>query len=327
MNERPILSFSQIDAFDPQGPSERKWCPLCGEGKPRDAAHRSLSLDRQSGLWKCFRCAASGRAKEMWAQSASFGRKQDLAAAFSLDLPARLPLPLPVPIQSERELNAPQPKPDERGAQPERWRTLWEQTRDLEGTAGEAYLKGRGVSREVALLAGVRFSPRWSGNPAVVFPIRSRRGELIAAQGRAVRGSAKTTQGPKKEGAFFAPVTLGATRLCAPLDKVVPAIVLTEAPIDALSLAMCGFPCLALCGTSGPSWLHIACGLRPVALAFDNDDAGERATQAMSERLSPFGSRCFRLRPQNYKDWNEWLRSEGQGALEDFLNFQLLVAH
>jgi DNA primase len=99
---------------------------------------------------------------------------------------------------------------------------------------------------------------------------------------------------------------------------------LVEAPIDALSLAMCGFPSLALCGTSGPSWLHLACGLRRVALAFDADEAGDAAAIAIGAQIAPFGARCQRLRPEGFKDWNEWLMERGTEELEIFLAERLL---
>jgi DNA primase len=176
----------------------------------------------------------------------------------------------------------------------------------------------------VAQWANVRWSGNWSGHGAVVFPIHNRQGDVIAAQGRAVAGRAKLTAGPKKEGAFFAPVELASHRRFGPLDHAVSAIVLVEAPLDALSLATCGFPALALCGTSGPSWLHLACGLRRVVLAFDADEAGERASDEMALLLRPFGARCSRLRPLTFKDWNEWLIAQGTEEVRDFLDGHLL---
>ena len=104
-----------------------------------------------------------------------------------------------------------------------------------------------------------------------------------------------------------------------------PAVILTEAPIDALSLAACGFPALALCGTSGPDWLHIVCGLRRVLLAFDADEAGEHAAIAIGDRLQPFGAKCQRLIPPQGKDWNESLIKQGNAALTDWLTAMILL--
>jgi len=109
------------------------------------------------------------------------------------------------------------------------------------------------------------------------------------------------------------------------LDGAVPNIVLTEAPLDALSMALCGFPALALCGTDGPRWLHLACGLKNVALAFDADEAGDQATESIERRLQPFGARCRRLCPPQGKDWNEWLQRDGREVMADWLAAHLLT--
>ncbi len=332
-SQKPILSLEELDAFDPQGPPNRKLCPLCGDSKPKDAAHRSLSVSRQDGLWKCFRCGAKGQAREFWSEKPAFagreGRAQRLRMAFSL--PPVSPKP-PDGEKTNSGLTSAFPDPngntvanEEGAAAPAApaWRQRWESAQPLANTPGEAYLRKRGILLEAAQKAQVHFSSAWAGGGAVVFPLVNRAGEVVAVQGRAVQGSAKITYGPKKEGVFEAPITLGA-RLCRPCDGAVPAIILTEAPIDALSLAQCGFPALALCGTSGPSWLHLACGLRRVALAFDADEAGDNAAQLAQTRLAPFGARCERLKPEDFKDWNEWLVKRGAENLETFLSRRLL---
>jgi hypothetical protein len=318
MHNRPTLSLAQIDAYDPQGPQGRKWCPLCGDGKPKDAAHRSLSIERGNGLWKCFRCGSSGQAREFWAEkpavASRHAQRQALQAAFQMTPPGSiLPARVEAPVASSGE----PPRPSD-------WKEHWDATLPLENTPGAAYLAARGLPLATTLLAQVRWSPSWSGHPAVVFPIHDRGGVLIAAQARAISGAAKLTAGPKKEGAFLAPVAMQSERVCGPLDEAVPAVILVEAPIDALSLAACGFPSLALCGTSGPRWLHLACGLRRVALGFDADDAGERAATDIRRILEPFGARCARLRPEGGKDWNEWLVKDDE-ELMDWLAAALLA--
>lgn len=317
MENRPVLTLVAIDAYDPQGPPTRKWCPLCGDGKPKDAAHRSLSIERTNGLWKCFRCGASGQARELWTEKpfpTRQAQRESLRAAFQVKMPSVKPLE----AAQSAQLSSVE------SSSASNWRTRWEATRELPGTPGATYLAGRGISLEVAQLAAVRWSADWSGHRAVVFPIRARGAEIIAAQARAIRGPAKLTAGPKKDGVFFVPVTMAGGRLCGPLDAGVPAVILVEAPIDALSLAVCGFPSIALCGTSGPNWLHLACGLRRIALGFDADEAGERASADIQRLLQPFGARCERLRPESAKDWNEKLIAEGSEELKDWLATRLL---
>jgi len=350
---RPILTLAELLDFDPQAPANRCWCPLCGEGKPRDAAHRSLSFDRVSGKWKCFRCNAGGTLREFWREKTGDAKpgadwkagapraRSTLRAAFALS--PTTPPPQVLPAQNVSPSESTPSAGASTGSTPAQWRERWEIAVSLPDTPGAEYLARRGIALEVAQLAGVRFCADWNATPAqetkpeakgkkrramaaVVFPIRAQHGEIVAAQARAISGSAKLTAGPKKEGAFFAPVQMKSGRIFAPLDAHTPVIAITEAPIDALSLACAGFPALALCGTSGPSWLHIACGLRRVALALDADEAGDRAATELEKLLVPFGARCTRLIPQDAKDWNEMLLQIGAARLDEFLTPRLLAS-
>jgi hypothetical protein len=86
---------------------------------------------------------------------------------------------------------------------------------------------------------------------------------------------------------------------------------------------MAGCPALAFIGTSGPRWLHIACGLRRVILAFDADEAGDKAAAKIAALLQPYGARCERLRPDGAKDWNAMLQVLGSDGLADWLASRL----
>lgn len=111
----------------------------------------------------------------------------------------------------------------------------------------------------VCQCAKVKWSPSWLGRPAVVFPIYDDKGALVAAQGRYTDGREDPkarTLGRKKRGVFLTGDFWEQVRKGAP-------VILTEAPIDALSLSACGFPALALCGRSGwPQWLPIKCAFK-----------------------------------------------------------------
>lgn len=331
------LSLAELDAYDPHE-GQRRLCPLCGDSKPRDSAHRSLSFDARSGLWKCFRCGEGGLLKEFWTEKPSTFQNARQASRTRLRQTFGLPEVEAAPV-NETLLPPVQPtevEPPVVEAPPDSlsWEERWQQTKPLAGSAGEHYLIRRGIVTPVAEAAGVCFAPSWFGHASVVFPVRDLAGELVAAQGRAVRGSAKLTAGPKRNGVFFAPAPKSTTlpvdgaplAVFEPLDAVLPAVIIAEAPIDALSLATCGFPAMALCGTSGPSWLHIACGLRRVLLAFDADEAGDRAAQEIQARLQ-FGSRCERLVPEGAKDWNEMLLVYGRDFLGDWLTERVLFAN
>lgn len=338
------LSLAELNAYDPHD-GHRRLCPLCGDDKPRDSGHRSLSFDAQTGLWKCFRCGESGKLREFWQEQEEFQPPRQrararLQQAFSLTAhspanpPSNTPLAVPVtlrvpPVIMQPASGLPVTKQPVSTEEHSLWQMNWEAATPLAGTRGEAYLGQRGIPLAVAEAAEVRFSPAWFNQASVVFPLKNRQNEIIAAQGRAVRGNAKLTSGPKRNGVFFAPALKSHARdktdVFRPFDSVLPAVILTEAPIDALSLAACGFPALALCGTSGPDWLHIACGLRRVLLAFDADDAGDQAAITIADRLQPFGSKCQRLIPSQGKDWNEALMVMGSASLTDELMTTILL--
>jgi hypothetical protein len=316
-NTASALSIADLEAYDPHarstpGSSERRFlCPLCGDGKPKDTAHRSLCANTQSGAWNCKRCKTTGKLCDFWTERPKQSRRArvrgSLRAAF--DVP-------PVTVKAAPEYSG--------APATMAWRHHLRGLCPLLDTAGAAYLAGRGISCEVAHAAGARFSPSWFGRAAVVFPIRDRAGALVAAQGRHITGDGKLTAGPKRDGVFVAAVPLQSGRILQPFDKDAPAITITEAPIDALSIACAGYPAIALCGTTGPAWLHLACGFRRVLLAFDGDTAGDNAADELSGALATFGARCERLRPENAKDWNAALCTFGAAALAEWLAAHIL---
>ena len=332
------LSLRELEEFDPRAPAgerRRFCCPLCGTTKPRDGVHRCLSVESATGLWHCFRCAQSGILQEFWRDVSSREERCERTTRQLRDMFHVPAVPKTLSDSKIPSVNRPSDseiisgetievaRQGEEGK--ERWRTFWGGSLPLGETdrGGQYLLAHRALRGSVFSPARLRFHPTWLSG-AVVFPLCDARGEVVAVQGRSVRGEAKITYGPKKEAAFFAPAMLSGGQCFGPLHPLVPWILLTEAPIDALSLAMCGFPALALCGTSAPSWLHLVCGLRRVALAFDADEAGERAAAKHEAHLRPYGAKCLRLRPEVAKDWNEMLKLCGANALDEWLSLRLL---
>ena len=133
---------------------------------------------------------------------------------------------------------------------------------------------------------------------AVIFPIRDARGSLVAAQARAVADDEKRTKGEKSQGVFF--TTPGRS----------PRLAITEAPMNALVLAACGLPAIAISGTTRPEWLPGALTGRNVALATDADEAGDKCARELGAMLC-----AWRLRPEGAKDWAELAESRGLGAV------------
>lgn len=295
------LYLAQLEAGDPRAPqgTERRFCcPFCGDGKPRNSAHRSLNVNTQTGAFVCQRCKARGKLADFWEERPQMNRRD--FARQQLQRATALPAATPTNTPS-----------DEAQAKAQRLTAQLESAQPLEGTSGADYLLGRGVSVEVAEAAGVQFCPdwmksaKWRGCAAVIFPIRDRAGEIVAAQGREIGGAGKFSLGPKSQGIFATAGAFDAKRF-----------IIAEAPIDALSLAVAGFPAVALCGTSGPDWLPKFCYRRRVLLAFDADDAGDDAARALTPKLESFGAMCQRLRPENGKDWNEVLNVFGRDEIK-----------
>ena len=299
-----VLSLADLESFDPQSPQsagERRFsCPLCGQDKTKNAAHRCFCLNSNNGLFHCKRCNCKGRLKDFWPEQSKVNRAQiaaqRLRSAFEIK---------PV-AHSETE------KTD--------WIELWQAAERLgQGARHDSalrYLARRGISLQCARDNDVCFVPNWYGRPTLGFPFKDAMGQIVALAGRALRdgGLDKPASGPKKAGGFWA----GALGFGA-LDAALPAIILCEAPFDALSLAMAGYPALALGGTNAPSWLHQKCAFRRVLLAFDADLAGDAAAEKIGAHLASFGATCYRLRPQNAKDWNELLQRSNIQAVEELV--------
>ena len=281
-----FLSLSELELFDgraPHGRRERRFCcPLCGGSKPMDAAHRCLSVDTVTGAYYCHRCETKGKLREWFT-----------------DAPA-------IPARSFAPIAPPAAK-----ATPETWRKWLAAAAPIESaneTQGADYLMGRGIPTETAAAAGVLFG-RWyhDAQPfeGVIFPLRNGAGELSAAQARAITGATKNSRGPIKDSVFVA--TPGA------LDA--PDIAITEAPIDALALAATGQPAIALCGAEWPDWLIERLRGRRVLVAFDADEAGDKAAAKLMTGLDGIAS-AERLRPRGAKDWGELAQSYGLAAID-----------
>ena len=283
------LSLAELRTFDPRAPDRAGeadfCCPLCGNGKPVDAAHRCLGVNMQSGAWKCHRCDQKGKLREFWTDPQPF-----TPGTRARRRPSVKPLSLP-PLADRSD----DPPPDP-GA------PLADQFPALACSPAAAYLSGRGLPLAVCEAAGVLYAPNWHGRPAALFPIVNAGGYEIAAQGRflaPVPGRPNFhTEGPKKNGVFASPGAWGAGE-----------ITITEAPIDALSLCVSGYPALALVGKSWPDWLPamVASTRKRVYLALDADAAGDEAAEKLAEALRYYGCSPERLRPARAKDWNAQL--------------------
>jgi DNA primase len=199
---------------------------------------------------------------------------------------------------------------------------LFDQAPRLGDDPAAAYLESRGIPLAIAVASDARYFSRWPHwersargewvlrhtSRRVVFPVRDQSGHLVAIQGRVI---ASHEPGPKVVTRGDLGAGLFQTDEYALSGKW---IVLVEAPIDALSLAAAGVPAVALCGTNVPVWLPVSVAFRQVALAFDADAAGDKASAKVAATLGRLGCVIERWRPVR-KDWNEVLVEFGTDKL------------
>jgi hypothetical protein len=294
------LTLAELESFDPQAPpsrgNERRFCcplPECA-GKPRDTAHRSLCVNVSTGQWLCNRCHNVGILGE-------FKETREPEPRLYAPSTRRVQFPAPEkPPVLTRE-----------------WMAELRDLKPLAGTPGEGYLSGRAIPTDLAHSAGVRFAPGWYGRPAVVFPVRSRDGALVATAGRYIDDKAPKTRdaGHKTAGCFATPGAWAADPL-----------ILCEGPADALSLHLAGYPAVALLGCNLSDVVAWSCALRRVAVALDADAAGDAASAKLLAALDVRGARAFRVRPPDGRDWNDLLREWGSETLASMLAITLKAA-
>lgn len=301
------LSLGELQRFDPDAPArgtERRFCcPYCGHHKRRDPSHRSLAANTESGEYLCHRCQAKGMLTEFLPEkpaTASFVRNRPVVNE-KRGVIAKPAGETYGPITAQDfDCGVPDEKPAGD------WRKNLKAVVPLKDTPGAGYLEKRGIPWDLAMLAGVRFSADWYGRPAVVFPVRDGAGALVAAQGRYIQADAKPKVrdcGAKKLGIFS---TVGAWDG----DEVI----LCEAPIDALSLTVGGYPAIAALGCQLAEFVADRTALRRVLVATDADEAGDRAAAEWAVALQASCARCLRLRPPAGVDWNALLLRLGAEA-------------
>lgn len=162
------------------------------------------------------------------------------------------------------------------------------------GTGGlTRWLRGRSFT-EALLLDAYLLRPGKEGRPAyefqrnrLTFPVRDRRGQIVAHVGRSVPDEAGQAADPKylnpgKVPAVYAKqeTLFGLFEAREPIRKAGFAWVV-EGPLDAIRLHLAGLPhAVALGGTAfsdAQARLLLAAGAREVIFLLDADDAGEKA--------------------------------------------------
>jgi hypothetical protein len=183
----------------------------------------------------------------------------------------------------------------------------------LAGTPGAAYVERRGIPLDVASGAGVRFDASLAGRPAVVVAMRDRDEDLCALHGRYL------AVGRQEDKMLTAGVAGGVVSVLGGW-RAGP-LILVEGLFDALSLAACGFACVATVGRSAP-WLLEAAAGRAVWLAFDAGRPGDAQAARFARGLHASAVRRL-VPPERAKDWNTALVRRGRGTVASWLRGEL----
>jgi hypothetical protein len=214
---------------------------------------------------------------------------------------------------------APAPKPaqapEDIEKKTEQYKAIIASCTDIQGTPAETYLAGRGIVLDPGAGYDVGYSPNCYGSEAIIFYLLGLNGQMVGMQSRGIQSKTfRITKDPAADqtGQIFAtPGAMGALSW----------VVIVEAPIDALSLAVCGVSAIATIGTNFPDWLAREMIFCPVFLGHDNDQAGDDGARAAAGSLQRFGATPYRLRPpEGCKDWNEALQDLGREKLRHYLS-------
>lgn len=170
-------------------------------------------------------------------------------------------------------------------------------------------MERRGIPLSVAAAAGVRFDDCYGKRPAVLAAMRDEADRIRTLHGRYLhtrRGESKMLSIGSGDGVIS---VLGGWRA--------EPFIIVEGLFDVLSLAVCGFPAVAIVGCWS-SWLPTVAAGRTIWLAFDACRPGE----ADVARYSPFFQQSVvrRLLPPTLcKDWNTALAKRGKSAVKLWL--------
>ncbi|MGC2671860.1 MAG: CHC2 zinc finger domain-containing protein, partial [Candidatus Acidiferrum sp.] len=145
-------------------------------------------------------------------------------------------------------------------------------------------------------------------NGSVVIPIFNRQGEVVQMYGRKITRETALREGtpvhmylPGPHRGVWNEEALAASK----------EIILCEALIDALTFWCAGFRHVtASYGVNGFTDDHRAMfkkyGTQRIYIAYDRDDAGERAAQSLAEELMAMGIECFRVQFPKNMDANDY---------------------
>jgi len=302
----------------------------------------SLSVDRTKGLYHCFGCGESGDVVSLVRKMKGFGFREALsylksqAGTFQ---PIRSPAASASAQTGKPKAPKPASSPATKNAYPEL--TLTAVTdhyhrRFCETPEARAYLEKRGI-RDPKLCR--RFKVGFADGSLLALLSNGQKGRLqelgiLNAKGREHFHHCLTVpildEGERSVGLYGRSTgeKAGIKHLYLPgrhqgvfnrkASKAFPEIILTEGILDALSLISLGLENVQACyGVNGFTEEHLQVltedRVKTVVVAFDNDQAGRKASGELAEKLLQEGFLVKQIFPEA-KDWNEELLRHGNAA-------------
>jgi DNA primase len=173
---------------------------------------------------------------------------------------------------------------------------------------------GNAIRTRLQDIGIVRASGHEHFNGSLVIPVFDESGDVVEAYGRKIRDDLR--KGTPKH--LYLP---GQHRGLWNLNALVESkeIILCEALVDALTFWCAGYKNVTSCyGIEGftdemPE-LFKRHNIDRILIAFDRDEAGERGTAKVAEKLMAIGIECFRIRFPSGMDANSFVLSEGKAA-------------
>lgn len=196
-------------------------------------------------------------------------------------------------------------------------RRVWDEAQPIDGTPGEVYLRGRGIS--CPLPDRLRFHPRCFHGPsrqtlpAMVALVDG--GEGFAVHRTFLRPDGHGKAGlPDGDKLMLGRVAGGAVRLSDGPGR----LVIAEGIESALSL-LCGIldgpaQIWAALSTSGMRSLRLPVQAATLAIAADADPEGRAAAQSLAQRAHAAGWRVSLLDPGEGRDFNDILKEQAVAA-------------
>ncbi len=187
-------------------------------------------------------------------------------------------------------------------------RRLWGQSKPINGTKGEAYLRARGITcplpHSLRWAADAFHGPsgRWLSTMVADVSTGGVHRTFFEKAGERISGNAKMMQGPCAGGAVALSEAQGQLVVCEGLETGLSLLCgLLDAPATVW----------ATLSTSGMRALHLPDQPGRLVVAADGDNPGRAAAYTLAERAHALGWQVSLLPAPNGRDWNDILNLKG----------------